>query len=190
MKKIISVAMISILIAVKILAQGNFSTLNGRVSFFASAPVADVDAVNEKTKVELNTSTHEISVSIAMADFQFKSNKMGRDAEKKYLETKKYPNASFQGKLNGNINYQKPGTYPVTASGKLSIHGVEKQVNEKGTVTVSKEQITLQSEFNVSLKDYNIETPKILGQEMTSESVQVKIKASLKEKAKKPLQKG
>jgi len=189
MKKLLFIPTILLLSALKIVAQGNFITNNGEVSFFSSAPVADVDASTKKAKVELNTSTDEISVNIAMADFQFKNKKMGRDAEKKYLETEKHPRASFKGKISGDIDYKKAGTYPVTAAGKLNIHGVEKQVTEKGTVTVGKGQITLQSEFHVLLKDYNIETPKILGQEMTQEKVLVKIKASLKEQAKKTAKK-
>jgi len=68
----------------------------------------------------------------------------------------------------------------VTAAGKLKIHGVEKDVTEKGTVTVVKGgQVKLMSEFHVALADYSIETPQILGQEMTEDNVLVKIEATL-----------
>jgi polyisoprenoid-binding protein YceI len=129
--------------------------------------------------VELNPSDGEVNFDMAMKDFEFKNGKMGRDAEKKYLETEKYTTAGFKGKIQGKVDYDKPGNYPVTAKGKLKIHGVEKDVSEKGTIVVDKEGVKLQSEFTVTLADYKIDTPKILGQEMTADKVQVKIDAKL-----------
>ena len=163
-----------------VVAQNKYTSTKGYVSFFSKAPVADVDAQNEKVKVEMNTSDGEVIFDITMTDFQFKNEKMGRDARKKYLEIAKHPKAGFKGKIQGKIDYDKPGTYNVTATGKLKIHGVEKDVTEKGTVTVVKGgQVKLKSEFNVTLADYKIETPKILGQEMTEDKVLVKIEATL-----------
>jgi polyisoprenoid-binding protein YceI len=161
-------------------AQSKYSSTTGFVSFFSKAPVADVDAQNKKVKVELNTKDGEVTFDIAMKDFEFKSKKMGRDAEKKYLETEKYPKAGFKGKIEGKVKYDKPGSYPVTATGKLKIHGVEKEVTEKGTVVVAEGGgIKLQSEFSVALADYKIDTPKILGQEMTADKVLIKIEVKL-----------
>jgi polyisoprenoid-binding protein YceI len=168
-----------------VIAQNKYTSTKGYVSFFSKAPVADVDAKNEKVKVQMNTSNGEVTFDITMTDFKFKSAKMGRDAQKKYLEIDKYPKAGFKGKIQGKIDYDKPGSYKATATGKLKIHGLEKDVTEEGTVTVGdKGQIKLQSEFSVALADYNIETPKILGQEMTEDKVLVKIEATLSKRTK------
>jgi len=131
--------------------------------------------------VNFNTSTQELVVEMDMADFQFKNEKMERDARDKYLETEIYTRAGFEGKIQGKIDYRKPGTYPATAIGKLMIHGVKKQVEEKGTIIVANGKITLRSEFFVALKDYNIETPSILGIKMTQDKVLVKIDATISE---------
>jgi polyisoprenoid-binding protein YceI len=114
-----------------------------------------------------------------MPSFEFRNKKMGRDAEKNYIEIDKFPQASFVGKITGIVDYNKSGSYPVTAKGKLKIHGAEREVNEKGTIKIQKKLISINSQFNVALKDYNIETPKILGQEMTDDNVVVKIEAFL-----------
>ena len=157
-----------------------YTSTKGYVSFFSKAPVADVDAKNDKVKVEMSTSDGEVIFNITMTDFQFKNEKMGRDARKKYLEIDKFPKAGFKGKIQGKIDYDKPGSYNATATGKLKIHGVEKDVAEKGTVTVEAGgRVKLQSEFSVTLADYNIETPKILGQEMTEDKILVKMEATL-----------
>jgi polyisoprenoid-binding protein YceI len=163
----------------RIAAQKTYATSKGHISFFADAPVADVDARNDKATVKLNTSTDDLTVHIAMANFEFKNRKMGRDARRNYIEIDKFPEASFIGKISGKVDYGKPGVYPVSASGKLKIHGTEKEVNEKGTIKVENGKISIHSEFNVALKDYNIETPKILGQEMTKDTVMVTINATL-----------
>ena len=179
--KALFIIVVTVLLSLQVVvAQNKYTSTKGYVSFFSKAPIADVDAQNEKVKVEMNTSDGEVIFDITMTDFKFKSEKMGKDARKKYLEIDKHPKAGFKGKIQGKIDYDKPGTYNVTATGKLKIHGVEKDITEKGTVTVVEGgQVKLKSEFNVTLADYNIETPKILGQEMTEDKVLVKIEATL-----------
>ncbi|CAN5530077.1 hypothetical protein BH10BAC4_BH10BAC4_17800 [soil metagenome] len=166
-------------------AQSVYTTNTGHISFFSKAPIKDVDAQNEKARIGLNVSSGELTIDMAMKDFKFKSGKMGRDAQKSYLETDKFKVASFKGKIKGDVDYHKAGTYQTTVTGKLKIHGVEKEVTEKGTVTVNAGKITLKSEFHVQLKDYNVETPKILGKEMAGESVLVTVSTVLSGPEKK-----
>lgn len=163
-------------------SQKIYSTNKGFVSFYSEAPIADVDARNSKVRVTLNTSTNELTFDIDMKDFDFKNNKMGRDAQRKYIEIDTYPEAGFKGKISGDIDFDKPGKYPATATGKLTIHGVENQITEKGTITVQKNNIILASEFYVRLADYNIDTPSILGVNMTEDKVFIKVAAKLSPK--------
>jgi len=179
MKYLICLLSILLLPSYRILAQNIYATQKGVVTFFAEAPVADVDARNEKVKVELNAETKELSFHVTMADFDFKNDKMGRDADKKYLEREKYPKASFKGKVDTKIDYGKPGKYSASVTGTLTIHGTEKKITEKGTIIVQEKQVILKSDFYALLKDYNIETPKILGKEMTADKVLVKVYATL-----------
>lgn len=157
-----------------------YSTNRGFISFFSEAPIANVDARNSKVSVELNTSTKALTFDIDMKDFDFKNGKMGRDAQRKYIETNEYPKAGFKGKISGKIDFNKPGKYPAIATGKLKIHGVENEVSEKGTVTVQGDRVLLTSEFNIQLAAYKIDTPSILGQNMTKDSVLVKVQATLR----------
>lgn len=182
-KKLFIMMMTALFSLQGVLAQEKYITDKGFISFFSKAPITDVDARNQNVRVELNASNGELTFEMNMADFKFKSEKMGRDAEKKYLETKKYTKAGFIGKIEGKIDYEKPGKYNATAKGRLKIHGVEKNVTEKGTVTVGDNgQVKLESQFNVVLKDYNIETPEILGKKMTEDKVLIKVEATLAKK--------
>lgn len=183
--KLIKKSAFLILIILTIQANAQvYKSNTGHASFFSEGTVKDIDAHNEKVKAELNTSTGEIVFIMNMHDFQFKNRKMEKDARRKHLETDKYQEATFRGKINNQIDYAKIGVYPATASGKLKIHGVEKEVTEKGTVTVKEGVITLQSDFNILLKDYNIETPKLAFKEMTADNMSVKVNVMLAEQKK------
>jgi len=161
-------------------AQNNLSTAEGRASFYSKAPVSDVDAQNDNVKMDLDPKSGDLSIDMNMRDFKFKSEKMGKDAEKKYLETEKFTKASFKGKIQGNIQYDKPGTYSAVAAGKLTLHGVTKDIKEKGTVTVvGKGKVKLHSQFMLALKDFSIDQPEILGKKMTAESMKVTIEGTL-----------
>jgi polyisoprenoid-binding protein YceI len=179
MKTLLSVVVITLLFSTGY-AQDKVVTDKGHISFFAKAPIADVDARNERVKMELNTKNGELAINMTMSDFQFKSQKMENDARTKYLETGKFTKASFNGRVEGDINYKKTGSYNVVAVGKINIHGVEKDLKEKGTVTVDDNgQVKVQSNFRLALKDFNIDTPEILGKKMTEEAVMVTVSATL-----------
>lgn len=163
-------------------AQSKLSTEKGHISFYSKAPIADVDAHNENVKIELNAKSGELAIDMKMSDFQFKSEKMEKDAEKKYLETGKFTTAGFKGKVEGKVDYDKAGSYTVVAMGKIKVHGVERDFRQKGTVIVGgKGQTTLKAEFTLALKDFNIATPEILGKKMTEESVKVTLEAIMTE---------
>jgi polyisoprenoid-binding protein YceI len=179
MRALFSIAAV-IFLSWELRTQNTLSTENGRILFFSKAPVANVDAVNEKVKVSLNTKSDELYITMDMSDFQFKSEKMEKDAEKKYLETTKFGKASFKGVLKGDIDYQKPGTYTGIARGKLNIHGVDKDFSNKGKVVINdKGQVKLHTDFQLALKDFRIDTPEILGKKMTEENVKVTFLATL-----------
>lgn len=172
----------AVVLVFQVSAQNKLSTAQGHASFYCKAPVSDVDAQNGNVKMDLDPKSGDLSVDMNMSDFQFKSEKMGKDAETKYLETEKFPKAAFKGKIQGNIKYDKPGTYSAIATGKLTLHGVTKDIKEKGTVTVvGKGRVKLHSQFMLALKDFNIDQPEILGKKMTAESMKVTLDATLVE---------
>ena len=99
---------------------------------------------------------------------------MQEQFNEKYMESEKYPEATFHGKINEEADPAKEVTYPITASGKLTVHGVEKEYSEKGTVTVKGGAITLDSSFKTSIADHKIEIPKLVIQNI-AETVAVKL---------------
>jgi polyisoprenoid-binding protein YceI len=82
---------------------------------------------------------------------------------KNYIESNKFPRAEFKGQVtnNASVNYTTNGTYNVSVKGKLTIHGVTKEVEVPGTLTVKDGKVLANAVFNVLVADYNITIPRI-----------------------------
>jgi polyisoprenoid-binding protein YceI len=79
------------------------------------------------------------------------------------MQSDTYPKSTFDGKItnNSDIKYGTNGTYEVTVSGKLTMHGVTKEVTAGGSLLVSGTNVTLKSSFKVKLEDYGIKNDKV-----------------------------
>ncbi len=93
-----------------------------------------------------------------------------------YMETPKYPNASFRGKINEKIDYKKDGVYKVTCTGKLNMHGVDQLRTIDGTITVKGNEVVLDSQFFVKTVDHKIDVPKVVFEKI-AENIKVTVNA-------------
>ena len=96
------------------------------ISFFSSSPLENIEAINKAAKPLLNIATNDIQIKIAISAFVFAKPLMQEHFNENYMESDKFPNAIFKGKINEKLDWTKDGEYKVTVTGKLSIHGVEK----------------------------------------------------------------
>lgn len=139
-----------------------------KVSFFSKAAIEDIKAENAKTVSILNLTSGEVAFSVPITDFEFDKALMKQHFNEKYLESEKYPKSTFSGKLEG-FDASKKSTQQVIAKGKLTIHGVTKDVAVPGTVEWTNDQLVAKSVFNVKLVDYKIKIPKMLWQNIAEE---------------------
>jgi len=150
------------------------------ISFFSSGPIEDISASNKTAKPIFNAVTGEITLSVTIKGFEFDKKLMEDDFNKKYMESDKFPYATFTGKVNEQIDYKKDGTYKATITGNLNMHGVDKKRTISGTVIIKGGEIFFNSMFNVALKDHNITIPTLAVQNI-AEIVQVIINSALTE---------
>ena len=151
-----------------------------QVDFFSEAPVENIEAVNKSAQPILNTATGDIQVRIPIISFKFQKPLMEEHFNENYMETEKYPNATFKGKINEPVDWSKPGEYKVTATGKLNIHGVEKERTIPGTITIRDGQILLNSVFNVHVADHGIKVPSLYVKNI-AEDVKVTLNAVMEQ---------
>ena len=157
MKKLIFLFLASV--AVLPAAAQVYTSAGSTISFFSKAPLEDIHAVNKDARSLIDLGKKEVAVVIGIRSFRFEKPLMEEHFNENYMESHKYKTAVFKGKINENADLTKDGTYNVTATGKLNIHGVEQARTIKGTLTVKGDKITLHSKFPVALKDHNIKVP-------------------------------
>ena len=144
-------------------AQNKFFTKSGKISFYSKAAIEDIEAFNKTTTVVIDTQTGEFQFSVPMKGFEFRKALMQQHFNENYIESDKYPKSDFKGAIvnSSDINFKKNGTYDAKAKGKLTIHGVTKDIEAEGKIIVSEAKIALSSVITVSLKDYKIKNDKI-----------------------------
>jgi polyisoprenoid-binding protein YceI len=111
----------------------------------------------------LDVQSGQVQFSVLIKAFHFKKSLMEEHFNDDYMESSKYPKATFK----GNIQDPKPdlgkdGNYNVIITGDMTIHGVTKNVSTPGTITVKDGIATGKSTFKVTLADYKISIPKIV----------------------------
>ncbi len=163
-------------------AQKSF-TKNGHISFFSTTPLEDIKADNNQVVSVINSQTGELQFSLLIKNFHFKKALMEEHFNENYLESHKYPKAVFKGMVadNSRVNFSVDGTYPITATGNLTIHGVTKKISVPGTITIRAGQPSASARFEVRPADYKISIPKVVRNNI-AEVIEVTVTCSYDQK--------
>jgi hypothetical protein len=104
----------------QVLAQGGmFATTSGNTRFSSETPLENVNAENKKSQAILNTANNELAIRMNMRDFVFPNKLMQEHFNENYIESEKYPTATFSGKVDKAPDYSKDGEYDVSATWKI-----------------------------------------------------------------------
>lgn len=151
-----------------------YMTRTGRISFNATAPKSPekIEAVDNEVACVLDAKSGDVIMQVPIKSFKFERALMQEHFNENYMESDKFPKAEFKGKLSntGDLAAGKDGTYNVTAAGKLTIHGVTKDVSVPGTIEVKGKSAMLKAKFSVVLKDYNIAVPGVVADKIGKEA--------------------
>lgn len=170
------------LINVNVFAQDKWFSNTGYIIFISETPLLNIEGENAKTVTFLKPSTGEIAFAMRMTDFTFELPLAREHFNENYIESDKYPNASFKGKITNNetVNYNANGTYPVFVSGEITIHGVTQTINEKAILTIEgQDKISGFSTFILKPEDFKIKVPKLV-RDKVAETIPVTVKVDYK----------
>lgn len=145
-----------------------YSAEKGTVAFFSDAALEDIKAENTAIASLFNAGSGELAFVVKIRDFVFDKELMREHFNDKYMESEKFPKASFQGVLVG-FNLGAVGLQKVRASGKLMIHGVTNTVDIAGTLEMVGGKPAMKSKFKIKLADYKIKIPKLVWQNIAEE---------------------
>ena len=182
MKRIVFFLLIVVACCNTVSAQ-KFYTKNGSISFFSKAALEDIKADNNQVMSVINTQTGELQFSLLTKGFHFKKALMEEHFNADYMESDKFPKSTFKGAITdiAKVNFAKDGTYPVTVSGDLTIHGVTKKTTANSSIVIKDGKIAGSSKFNVTLADYNITIPKIY-RDNISKTIEITVACSFDQK--------
>jgi polyisoprenoid-binding protein YceI len=153
-----------------------YITKTGFIKFYSDSPLEKIEAVNRQVSSAVDITTGDFVFKVLMKSFTFQKALMQEHFNENYVESDKYPNADFKGKITNlkEISLSMDGTYNATVEGKLTMHGITKDVKETGTFEVSGGKILGKAKFNLLLSDFNISIPSAVSKNI-SNSVEVTV---------------
>ena len=156
-----------------------YQTVNGRISFSSEAPLELIRASSGQLAGILDNDKKAFTFKINIRSFQgFNSPLQREHFNENYMESDKFPDATFKGKIIEEEDLGKDGVYEVRAKGVLTIHGVPQERIIKTNVSVKNKKITVTGKFSVLLSDHNIPIPVVVYKKLANE-IKVEINAVL-----------
>src|SRR5690349_13857977 len=104
-----------VIISVESNAQNTWKASKGEVTFYSYAPLEDIKATSTQVNSFIATDKKEVVFIIPMRSFQFAKALMQEHFNEKYIESDKYPQATYKGKINEDVDFKKPGAYQLTS---------------------------------------------------------------------------
>jgi polyisoprenoid-binding protein YceI len=154
-----------------------------QVVFEASTSLEQIRPVNNEVAGIIDAATGDVVFEVLIRSFKFDKALMQEHFNENYLESDLYPKAVFKGKITDlrDVNFSKDGSYTVSVSGKLTIHGLTKSISIPASIKVDKGKLHVAASFNVRPADFNIEIPALVRNKV-AESVGIKINGILNRK--------
>ncbi|MBY0427565.1 MAG: YceI family protein, partial [Cytophagales bacterium] len=119
---------IASLITTPIFAQKRYMLEKAEISFVSNADLEVIKASSKSVKGILDTLNKQFAFSIPVKSFNgFNSALQQEHFNENYMESEKFPSASFSGKIIEQLDFSRSGSYEVRAKGELDIHG-QKQI--------------------------------------------------------------
>ncbi|MEI8203036.1 MAG: YceI family protein [Bacteroidota bacterium] len=179
MKSFLKIAFVLLMISGNVNAQ-KYITKNGKITFFSDAAAEKIEAVNNQVSTALDIATGDVVFKVLIKSFEFKNALMQEHFNENYLESDKFPNATYKGKITNlkDINFSKNGKYKANVEGDMTIHGITKKENHPGTIEVKDGKVLINSKFTVAIKDYDIKVPKMVLKNI-ADNIEVTVDESL-----------
>lgn len=160
--------------AVTVFAQQQASTVyilkKSQLSFHSNAKLELIKASSSQLKGIIDADKRVFAFSVDMKSFDgFNSPLQKEHFHENYMESDKYPTASFTGHIIEEDDFTKDGTYNIRAKGRFTVHGVEQERIIQGDLTVKNGVIKMTCLFTVLLSEHDIKIPRIVHEKLASE---------------------
>lgn len=141
----------------------------GSVGFYASTPLEDIRAENNQVYVLIDAGKQQLAFSSLLKGFIFPKELMQEHFNENYVESDKYPKATFTGSFTGSVDVKKDGSYPIQVKGELTLHNVTKMVELPATLDVKGGMILARAQLMVKPEDFQINIPSVVRNKIARE---------------------
>ncbi len=167
-KKIVAAAALLVL-----MHSGGYSqvylTRSGFIGFYSKTSLEDIRAENNQVFAAIDPGKKTMAFSLLLKGFVFTRQLMQEHFNENYVESDKYPKASFSGSYTGDVPLDKDGMYKVKVKGNLSLHNVTKPIEIPATLEVKAGRILGTAEFRIKPEDFNISIPSVVRDKIAQE---------------------
>jgi polyisoprenoid-binding protein YceI len=120
----------------------------------------------------IDLASGKMEILVLVKGFHFKRDLMEQHFNENYMESGKFPKANFVGELVNpkSLDLKKDGTYNLDLKGKLTMHGVTRDVSSKANFVVKSGVATAKTDFKVLVADYNIQIPSLVKDKIAKEA--------------------
>lgn len=152
----------------------------GHASFFSRAPLEDIEAHTDQALCLLDATTGEVATSLLMKTFRFAKSLMQEHFNEKYVESDKYPKATFTGRITNmdDINVAQKGVYIANVQGEITIHGETRPLQTPVSLAVGDNGIEANATFPLKVKDFKITIPSLVARNI-AEVIEVRLAFNL-----------
>lgn len=158
-----------------------YLTRSGFVGFYSKTSLEDIKGENNQVYAVIDIGKKELAFTSLVKGFIFPKELMQEHFNENYMESDKYPKASFSGSFTGDIDVKKDGVYAVTVKGRLSLHNTTQEVEVPATLEIKGGRLLGQTQFRVKPEDYHVDIPSIVRDKIAKElTVNVKVDCSPK----------
>lgn len=140
-----------------------FKALDGRAVFESSAQIESFQGTSPHLAGLVNLADSTVDFYLDLNTLETGISLRDRQMRDQFLETKRFPYAEFTGRLYTPVDLSSSAPQKVFVQGGFTVHGVRRVIDVVGTITpMDADRIRVQAEWDVRLKDHDIEVPSLL----------------------------
>lgn len=136
------------------------TTTSATVAFDATTPKDALPKAENKTVIgSVDFTTGDVAFEAAVKNFNFSNPKIQEHFNAaNWMNSDQFAKFTYMGKIDNvkKIKINKDGVYKTKVTGTMTIKGISKPVEAKGTATVAAGKITVVADLKIKLEDFGI----------------------------------
>jgi polyisoprenoid-binding protein YceI len=145
---------------IPLLAQ-NYYAENGTANFTSSVPLYEFTGTSEQLTGLINLTDNSVDFYLDLETLDSGIKKRDKDM-RLTLKTKKFPFTEFYGSLLDSVDLTNLNPQRIRTRGNFSIHGVTREVDVEGEITVEQNALHITANWEIRLDDFDIVPPSLL----------------------------